>query len=335
MCPSQQPASAALAELRNWFELTGDRSVLTKILQTARACQLRSGNDFGAHMMAHSAWLAALPGCLRMGGSYMAPHLTRKHALGFEARALRKGSGVDWNKYGHTVTALQQLMPDQSGFLKAAPSWLKPRALSAQLGCGLLWLSMWPCLMKEVLRAWPGCAAIVEAHLPQIEACLRLYKAAFHISPCPFVLIREFLKTLPAAQRPAGKNVYSGGEGGEGEADGSEEEEEEGEETAAEADFVGGGAPVRKRTVSVGGGATARSKQPARLPAQTAGKSKGKPVSHGRAARARAPKQHPREGEGGWLGWQVCWLAGLLAGQLLARRAVRKHDGGAKDSRGM
>lgn len=205
LLPCQQPA---LAKLRNWFVLTGDRSKLDKLLQTARASQLPRGRDFAPHMRAHAAWLAALPflatACSRVG-----PHVRRQHALGFEARALRQGKVINWGDL--KMLALKQLEPDRGNYLNTAPYWINPRGLAKQLGCGLLWVSMWSGLMGEVLRAWPGCLELVMAHLPQVEVCLLSYLAVFNVSPRPLYLIREFLRTLPAEQRPTGRIIDGAG----------------------------------------------------------------------------------------------------------------------------
>jgi len=275
----------ASAELRNLFKLTGDRSVLTKVLQTARAAQFRSSNDFATHMQQHSAWLAALPSCLRLGGSYVRPHISRKHAMGFDARAVRKGRGaVDWNKI-NTFAALKQLMPDRCRYLDTVPSWLKPTALSTQMGCGQLWLSMWPCLMREVLQGWPGIVHVVAAHLPQINQCLDAYMAKHNVPPCPFVLVREFVETLPAKSRPARAMTVI--DSGSDEADEEEADDRwRGGESSPEAcdsgdDSVGGGAPVRKRPAGSRG---------AGLSGQGVARRK-----HGTFGQ-KAPKQSNREG---------------------------------------
>jgi len=188
----------ARTELRNLFELTGDRSELTQLLQSARAAKFRSSGDFFEHFKAHSAWLATLPACLMMGVSDVRQQVSRKHALGFEARAHRHGqAAVNWSTV-RTITALNNLTPDRCRYLGAVPSWIKPKLLAKELGCELLWVSIWPRLMWDALQEWPGIIDLAAAHVPEIQVCLSAYLAKHKVSPSPFALIMEFLHTVPA-----------------------------------------------------------------------------------------------------------------------------------------
>jgi len=208
--------------------------MLTAVVETARAAQLRNSSDDVTHLRAHAAWLCDLPFCLTSDCRLMRQHVTRIRGLGFEARASRQGKAVPWDRV-NTIAELKELTPDRDGFLKAVPYWLKPMALAHQLGCGPLEVVMWPSLMRKAVRKFPGSIALVAASMPQVETCLGQYLEKFGVAPRPHVLIKELMRTLPAEQRPAEAAVDS--------SDGDTELED----GPFEKEVGGGGAPVGKR----------------------------------------------------------------------------------------
>lgn len=222
--------------------------MLNNLLRTARAAQIKSSDDFAAHMTEYAEWIAQLPRGFGMSSSSVGSHVMHKHALAFEAQLSRQGQALDWSSIANTMVEFKKLLPGQSECLDSVPSWLKPNALATQLGCGPLWWSTWPSLMREALQAWPGCLELAEARQPHLEASLHMYLAKFAVAPSPFNLIKEFLQSLPANEQPA----ILDNNGCFEEAGSLAEEEEEEEALPPEAGNAGG-----ESNMSIGGGAPA------------------------------------------------------------------------------
>ena len=122
-----------------------------------------------------------------LGGSYVRPHLVRKHMLCFAADREAAGQPVDFSKM--TMGQLKRLSPDMSEFLKEVPTQLPPHKLSAQLHCPAEYVSMWACLWKQAL-AEPGAFQFVMANAEMLSESVYSYKDMHGISPSPRVLLR-------------------------------------------------------------------------------------------------------------------------------------------------
>jgi hypothetical protein len=167
-------------------KLGSDTSVLATMIKSARE-QKQMPNDIFEHLVWYEAWLDTLPSKCMLGGTYVRPHIVRKHMLCFAADRKADGFPVDFSKMN--MAQLKRLSPDVSDLLSEVPTMLTPFKLSRLISTPAEYMSMWACLWKGAL-AVPGAFEFIMLNGHLLLECLTAYKAQHRISPSPRVLVR-------------------------------------------------------------------------------------------------------------------------------------------------
>ncbi len=193
------------------FCIGNDLSTLRVLLSTAREPVSKGTRLKGAAEVSLSesvnqfkSWAAKLPGHLALGGTYILPHVLRKHVLGYcmvrwatptnDAFVERLFSADARKSEQPEITSMAELLaisPDQRNLLGFIPPHLNVAKLSRLLGCPLLLLPCFACLWSEATDKMPAECNMCQAAPERLAAGLLDYEMEFNIPPCPFLLIKR------------------------------------------------------------------------------------------------------------------------------------------------
>lgn len=215
------PASFRITEKRGeLFCIDTDLSTLRIMLRTARE-KFSGGGHSKAKLAAslpesvrqYKSWAEVLPGHLALGGTYILPHLLRKHSLGYYMERwatptndafIERLFSLDGRKSEQpeisSMKELIEISPDQRNLLANIPPHLSLAKLSRLLGCPSLLLPCFACLWSEAADKMPAECQVCQAAPERLSAGLLDYEIEFNIPPCPFLLIKRAIAArLPAS----------------------------------------------------------------------------------------------------------------------------------------
>ena len=210
------------------FVVSNDSSTLKIMLQTARqsldaktakgrAVAKESSSCFWDSVCAYKSWAALQPSHLQLGGSYVLPHVLRKHALAWHMQRWQSPSAeafiahlfeLDGRMHEQpqisTMDKLLEISPDQRAILSKMPPHQTPTKLSRLLGCPLILLPCFACLWQEACDKLSAECETCLANPKLLAEAAAEYIRANGCAPCPFVLVKHAASLIASTSpRPA------------------------------------------------------------------------------------------------------------------------------------
>ena len=209
------PAVFRMRDRGEEFKVGKSTATLKAMLLAARQCHNEDVTKDKESKLWQSVrrweqWAKMAPACLNLSGSYIFPHVLRKHVMCFYLRQWQHESVADFisrlfildrrRQRQPDITSVQHLLrisPDQRQNLSKIPPHYTLERLGRLLACPPILLPCFACIWAEAVDKLPLECDMCLADPSKLASALDEYQGRHSTTPCPFVLVKLSV-SLPA-----------------------------------------------------------------------------------------------------------------------------------------